>query len=249
MHPEFLIVVTGYNCASFVKKCVDSLVNQTYRNFRTHIISDGSTDLTNSLVAKESLRLNDCTIFLMPENLGAACRRYQTISRVENDNFIILLMGLDDELLPDCLETIAEEYEKGKWMTYGNWINQNGEGLPKDFDLYFDEETHKNRDYRKVKYRSTAPNTFYKKLFDRIPAEDFKLNGKWIDTTTESEVMFSCLEMCGKERIGVIEKPIYLYNQNLPGGTQRRLGQEYKNKVYSEIIKRPKKPMYEDIKH
>jgi hypothetical protein len=88
-------------------------------------------------------------------------------------------------------------------------------------------------------------------LFDYIPKEDFKLNGKWIDTTTESELMFSCLEMSGRHRIGVIEKPVYLYNRTLPNGTQKRLGQAYKNEVYAQIIARPKKDLlgnlYDDI--
>lgn len=247
--PEFFIIASGYNCFDLVRNCVNSLKAQTYKNFTANLISDGSTDFwTDAILGKECNGVSNCLPFFYAENMGAAYRRWQHISQAENENLIIVLLGLDDELLPDALETIAEQYRQGKWMTYGNWINQYGEGLPKNFQLHFDANTHKNRDYRKVKYRSTAPNTFYKFLFDEIPVDDFKIDGKWIDTTTESEVMLSCLEMCGEKRIGVIEKPIYIYNQNLPGGTQRRLGQEYKNSVYQEIIKRPKKPLYEDIK-
>lgn len=246
--PKFLIVATGYNCKPYVKKCLDSIFAQTYQNFDIAIVSDGSTDGTATEIyeyctekehSKHYVNMN-----LFVDNMGACYRRYHVINNPQwADNTIVCLLGLDDELLPDALETIAEQYRNGKYMTYGNWINQHGESLPKDFDLYFDEETHANRDYRKVKYRSTAMNTFYAKLFKQIPMQDFMLNGKWIDTTTESEVMFSCLEMCGKEKIGVVEKPIYLYNQLLPNGTQIRLGQEYKNSIYSEIIKRPKKDL------
>lgn len=225
---------------------MQSVYNQTYKNFTFVVVSDGSTDNTEKEIQKHWITQNTY-IRIWNDNKGACYRRYEvingiTIPPIENDT-IVCLLGLDDELLPDALETVAEQYRNGKYMTYGNWINQHGESLPKDFDLYFDEETHANRDYRKVKYRSTAMNTFYAKLFKQIPMQDFMLNGKWIDTTTESEVMFSCLEMCGKEKIGVVEKPIYLYNQLLPNGTQIRLGQEYKNSIYSEIIKRPKKDL------
>ena len=48
--------------------------------------------------------------------------------------------------------------------------------------------------------------------------------------------MFSCLEMCGKERIGIVWKYIALYNRNLPNGSLKRLGREYKYKLL-EIIK------------
>jgi len=159
---------------------------------------------------------------------------------------VVLLLGMDDRLLPGCLERVATEYRSGKWMTYGNWINQNGDGLPKDFNLYFDEQTHTSRAYRDVTYRSTAPNTFYKFLFDAIPEDDFKIGGKWIDSTTESEVMFSCLEMCGKDRIGVIEEPVYLYNQHLPNGTIKRHGSKYKYELLDIIKARPKRKLLTD---
>ena len=241
--PKFLIVVTGFNCAEFVPGCMASINAQTYNNFEAVFVDDASTDSTwmqitrcrNEKNATWEIRKND-------KNMGAAFNRYMEI-KSRPDDFIILLMGMDDMLFPDALKKISEYYERGAWMTYGNWIDQHGAGLPADFALHFDEQTHADRSYREVKYRSTAPNTFYAHLFKRIPPEDFKLNGEWIDTTTESEVMFSCLEMCGKDRIGVIEEPIYIYNRNLPGGTQRRLGQDYKNKVYQQIIKRTKREL------
>lgn len=173
-----------------------------------------------------------CSIF--PENKGAALRRWEVISNADPDEICILL-GMDDELLPNALDVIVRQYEAGKWMTYGNWIDQHGQGLPNDFQYDFLPEIHRERSYRKQSYRSTAPNTFYAYLFQQIPVTDFQIDGKWIDSTTESEVMFSCMEMCGQERIGIIRDKIYLYRKNLPNGTLRRLGTEYKYRILSTI--------------
>jgi glycosyltransferase involved in cell wall biosynthesis len=223
-------------------KCYDSLLKQTYQNYKAILVNDGSGDSTARLLRNINRLTDKVETFSYSSNEGATKRRYDAIKNSNADkDTIILLLGLDDYLLPNALEEIKKQYDAGVWMTYGNWINQKGIGLPEDFDLFFDEETHNDRSYRKVKYRSTAPNTFKRFLFDNIPESDFKLNGKWFDTTTESELMFSCLEMCGKERIGVITKPIYVYNQNLPNGTLRRLGAEYKRRVYNQVIARPKK--------
>lgn len=41
------IIVPMYNAAQFIKKCITSILNQTYKNFELLIINDGSTD--NSL--------------------------------------------------------------------------------------------------------------------------------------------------------------------------------------------------------
>lgn len=247
---KFEIICTGWNCKRYVDKCVRSVINQTLQNFHLHLIDDGSTDGTGIEIEKYKGH-SKISVYRHDENKGAALRRMEVI-RPLNDSHVCLLLGMDDELLPNCLEIVSKEYKKGKWMTYGNWISQNGHTLPDTFELEFDEQTHKNRDYRKVLYRSTAPNTFKKFLFNEIPDEDFKLNGKWIDSTTESELMFSCLEMCGEERMGLIREPIYLYNRFRPDGTLQKkyvvngkemTGFDYKYSIYDEIVKRPKKPL------
>lgn len=227
---------------------MQSVLKQTYKNFEAIFISDGSTDDTLGLKSCEGI--NDARFFaeVHNKNMGAAYRRLMAVKKYStSQEDVILLLGLDDELLPNALERIAKEYEAGKWMTYGNWKNQYGKVPMTKALLSFDPETHATRDYRKVKYRSTAPNTFKRFLFDRIPEEDFKLDGKWIDSTTESEVMFSCLEMCGINRIGLIEEPIYLYNEGLPGGTLKRLGVGYKYNIYNRIINRPKRDLLTHI--
>jgi len=242
---RFIVVVTGYNCTKYVRACYESIVAQTYRNFACVFVSDGSTDTTEYTIEKT---VTDPRFFKIyhKKNEGAAKRRLEVLQNFGDKTDVVVLVGMDDRLLPNALEKIAEQYVSGKWMTYGNWIDQNGEGLPENFDLDFDAYVHNTRDYRQVKYRSTAPNTFYKFLFDRIPSCDFKLFGKWIDSTTESEVMFSCLEMCGKDRIGIIREPIYIYNKNLPSGTLKRLGVQYKYRIYEQIVKRPKRNLLTD---
>lgn len=239
---KFYIIISGYNCKGLALECYKSLMELNYKNWEAFITDDASEDGTYEALV-EINKDQRVRLYKNTKNEGAAFNRFVSICYVHymNPEDVIIFLGLDDRLTPNALDVIKAQYDAGKWMTYGNWVNQHGKGLPKDFDLHFDDDTHANRDYRKVKYRSTAPNTFKKFLFDQIPVEDFKIDGKWIDSTTESEVMFSCLEMSGKGRIGVIEEPIYVYNQNLPNGTLARLGKEHKYKIYDEIIKRPKK--------
>ena len=240
MELDFLIVASGLNCAGNVYKCYESILNQTYTNYNAILISDGSTDATAQRL--DTIKFGNVTTQSFKDNVGACKRRYDAIKgSCATSETVILLLGLDDYLLPNALEVIKEQYDEGKLMTYGNWIDQKGRGLPLNFPFYFDELTHKNRDYRKVTYRSTAPNTFKKYLYDNIPEEEFLMNdGRWFDTTTESHLMFSCLEMCGKDRIGVITVPIYVYNRDLPNGTLRRLGGNYKRQVLNQVINRPK---------
>lgn len=233
---NFLIVVTGWNCKEYVKSCYDSIINQKGNHkAKAVFISDGSTDGTD----KEILKLEGCYKTIGQHNKGAAFRRFQAIKELGQPDDVIMLLGMDDELLPNAMNEVSSRYEDGKLMTYGNWRRLgNASVFPREL-LYFDKETHLNRDYRKVKYRATALNTFSRKLFDILTEEDFKVDGEWIKATTESPLMFACLEMCGKDRIGIIETPIYFYRQR-KDSARKRLGDNYQDNIYKEIISRPK---------
>lgn len=239
---KYFIVSSGYNCLELAKKCYESLCKIDFPGeWQAVLCSDGSTDGTDKWLY-DNVRHPNISVQLRVENKGAACRRHEIIMDAElNGEDVIILLGLDDELMPNALNAIDAKYRAGHWMTYGNWVDQHGSGLPADFNLNFSPEIHLNRDYRKDIYRSTAPNTFKYFLYKQIPVEDLKINGEWINSTTESEVMFSCLEMCGESKIGVIYDKIYLYNKNLPGGTLKRLGTEYKYKLLDIIKSRPKR--------
>jgi len=206
------------------------------------LIDDGSTDGGATHKALLNLK-SDSRIHKLyyQDNIGAAFRRFNVINNFEfSDDDVFILLGLDDEIKPNALNLIDRKYLAGAWMTYGNWITPSGECLPKGF-LDFDNETHITRNYRRVKYRSTAPNTFKKFLFDEFSEDDFKFNGEWIKATTESNLMLSCLEMCGKDRIGVIETPIYLYNKGRKDNARKRFGDNYQDAIYKDVISKPKR--------
>lgn len=239
--PNFLIIVTGYRCSGYVRPCYNSIIRQP-GNWQAVFIDDGSPthDVSTELI--HYVKDDRCTVVRGSKNRGAAYRRHQALQNFKGDDeTVVVLVGMDDELMAGALGIIAEHYDQGRLMTYGNWINQNG--IINRVTLAFDQDTHDARDYRKVKYRSTAPNTFKKHLYDRIPEEDLKVDGAWQYVCTEGEVMFSCLEMCGQDRIGVVEKPIYYYHEGLSNGTLRRFGRSFKYDIFGKICARPKRDL------
>jgi GT2 family glycosyltransferase len=73
------IVVPVYNRASFVRTCLNSLVQQSYKNLELIVINDGSTDRSLRVIQswKKGLRIpkhkkNRILIVNLPRNIGVA---------------------------------------------------------------------------------------------------------------------------------------------------------------------------------
>ena len=43
-HIKISVIVPIYNIKGYIKRCVDSIVNQTYSNLEIILVDDGSTD-------------------------------------------------------------------------------------------------------------------------------------------------------------------------------------------------------------
>ena len=50
--PLVTIYITNHNYGKFVKKAINSVLSQTYRNFELIIIDDGSTDNSKKIINK-----------------------------------------------------------------------------------------------------------------------------------------------------------------------------------------------------
>jgi len=164
------------------------------------------------------------------DRVGAAYRRYEIIQNnpAINDNDIVVILGMDDELLPGAIDTIYEQHERGAWVTWGNWISQYNRT-----NSLLIEYTGQN--IRQGNYFLTNPNSFRAGLYRKIPIERLKVDDEWQHVCTEVEVMYSCAEMAGPDRCKLITKPIYLYNERLPSGTLAQFGVRKKNEIRDKI--------------
>ena len=55
---SFSIIVLTYNSEQYIKRCLKSILNQTYSNFEVIIVDNGSKDSTEKIVNSFDKRLN-----------------------------------------------------------------------------------------------------------------------------------------------------------------------------------------------
>ena len=78
------IIVPVYNVASYLPQCLDSLVNQTYRELEIICVNDGSTD--GSLAILEEYSKKDERIKIISrENRGISCSRNEALDMAQGE--------------------------------------------------------------------------------------------------------------------------------------------------------------------
>lgn len=98
------IVVPIYNTENYLHRCIDSLINQTYRNLEIWLIDDGSTDSSPSICDKYA-EIDTRVHVYHKTNGGEASARNAGLIRANGD--YIAFCDSDDEYLPNAVEKLA----------------------------------------------------------------------------------------------------------------------------------------------
>jgi len=101
--PTFSIIIPTYNRAQRLSKCLQSLADQTYKNFEVIVADDGSIDDTSTVVASFSAELN--LKYIYSENWGGPARPRNLAIEASIANWICFLDS-DDWWYPSKLEVV-----------------------------------------------------------------------------------------------------------------------------------------------
>lgn len=125
-------IVIAYNVENYLEKCVKSIENQTYNNYKIIIVNDGSTDSSQEIA--ERLALQNKKISVINQlNKGASSARNTGIENSTGE-FICFIDG-DDYLSKDFLEYFLSIYEKTKadlCISMNNFTTKNSNQVKTD---------------------------------------------------------------------------------------------------------------------
>jgi len=107
--PKVSIIIPTYNRADLLPRAVQSVINQTYKDWELLIVDDGSADNTKEVVekfAKKDPRIK----YFYKENGGQGSARNLGIKNARGE--WILPLDSDDALLPDGVEKLLSATQK-----------------------------------------------------------------------------------------------------------------------------------------
>ncbi|MHA5065626.1 glycosyltransferase family 2 protein [Cetobacterium somerae] len=200
------VVVAAYNVEDYIEKCIDSLINQTYKNLEILVVNDGSTDKTLKIL--EKYKKSNNVIILNKSNGGLSSARNYGIKHSRGE-FLTFVDG-DDYLEKEAYEVSLNEIKK-----------DNSElcifGFSKIYDkkekkIHLNKNLYKERFLEKIFSKSDEASIIVcNKIFKNILIKENKLFFENKAYFEDTGFIFRYLYFVNK--ISIVDKPFYNYLQ------------------------------------
>ena len=103
------IIVPVYNRESFLEKCVESIINQTYKNIEIILVNDGSTDGSGMICDAYAQKDRRITV-IHKNNEGVTKARIEGVISAKGE--FISFVDSDDYISSDCIEILVENQKR-----------------------------------------------------------------------------------------------------------------------------------------
>ena len=196
------IIIPCYNAEKTIKRCLESVISQTYKNIEIVIINDGSIDKTDSIIKKY---INDNRIkYYNRSNHGIGKTRNFGIKEATGE--YITFLDSDDYLPNDAIDNLYKLAQKNK------------------LDLVVSDYYVDNKNIKSEKIKS-FPITNVKKnpnlIFDinlapwnKLYKKEFIENIKFEENLKYEDAPFVIESIIKAKRIGKLDKETYYYVVN-----------------------------------
>lgn len=237
------IIVPVYNAEKVLHYCVDSILNQTYKDFELILVNDGSTDNSGEICDKYSLE-NDNVVVIHTENGGVSKARNTGIENAIGD--YICFIDSDDYVSDTFLEELVNKTRDGYnfVLTSYQWVNN------------YEYNSFKTVSYNSTDYSIVNKNDLmdlgnlvllsqpWNKLFkNSIIIENNIRMPEDISLGEDTVFVYRYLSCIISEEFAVINKPLYFYYSN----NKQSLLNKYREDLF-EVNKKLNRYLYEEVK-
>lgn len=206
------IIVPIYNVEKYIRRCIESILNQTYTNFELILIDDGSTD-SSGVICDEYANKDNRIKVIHKENGGLSSARNAGLD-IATGEYISFVDG-DDYIAEDMIEKLYNSITGNNAdiavCNYkcvdenGNCLDNLNKGTPIITTVYSKNDYFRNLACKKYYYYVIACNKLYKKdLFKGIRYPLGKL-------CEDNHIIDSLVEQCSV--ISSIKDSLYFYVQ------------------------------------
>lgn len=162
------VIMPVYNVAEYLPKAIDSIINQSHKNFELFLVDDGSTDRSGKICDEYASKYS-CIKVLHQKNSGAHNARNSAL-KLANGEYVCFFDSddyVDRNMLSDLLE-VAKKYNSDLVISgfYINTYYDSDKFIVLDYIPYTTngieiENFDNSSDFRKNSYLNFDRNMFY----------------------------------------------------------------------------------------
>lgn len=104
------VIIPAYNAQSEIGRCLNSIINQVYKNIEIIIIDDASKDNTRDIIKKYTQKDNRIIPFYQTVNKGVSASRNTGLMAATGD--YIIFVDSDDEMIPSAIRRMVDAANK-----------------------------------------------------------------------------------------------------------------------------------------
>lgn len=203
------IIVPVYNNESYIGKCIESIINQTYSEIEIIIVNDGSTDDTERIV-KEYRQKDERIKLYTIDNAGVSNARNFGISKAVGE--YIGFVDSDDYIQKNMYEVLLENMDDSVQMVCCKACLKKDIGVEEESNF---PKTGKYTNIEMVKFLSEGnpkiEGTVWRGLFKRSIIIEKLIDFKKIKIYEDILFLIEYLKYI--EYIKVLDEPLYIYNK------------------------------------
>ena len=203
------IIIPVYNVEMYLERCIESVVNQTYRNLQIILVDDGSTDTSGILC--DNYADGDKRIRVIHKDNGGLSDARNAGIDVATGKYI-MFVDSDDWIRKDCVEILAKaiQYSKKKisvceYLRTNKWeISE----VSKEIDVVdLVEEWTIEEAYRHLFLCKKIDNSVCAKLYERSLFQEIRFPvGKLYEDQFTTYKLFHSAQV-----ITFVEQDMYFY--------------------------------------
>ena len=215
--PKVSIIIAVYNTEQYIKKCLDSIINQTFKDMEIIVINDGSTDSSIDFINEYKQKDERVRVVNLDRNYGICYVRNKGIECSKGE--YIVFIDSDDWVSKDYIEFLYDNIEKEK-----------ADMVSTSF-YFYNDKTKEYREYKIPKFycNNNFSNIKQKQKLVSIPSDEFMLGNKIyrrkfltgknlnFDMYNREDVLFNYEVFLLAGKLKFINNPVYFYRKNREG--------------------------------
>jgi glycosyltransferase involved in cell wall biosynthesis len=227
--PKISVIIPVYNVEKYLSQCLDSVINQTFKDFECICVNDGSTDNSLTILQEYSNKDNRIKI-INQKNSGSSIARNKALR--QSIGQYIAFIDSDDFVSNDYLEkliTVAEKensnivYCRHKMYYPLDNRYENGPNREKLIKLFFEYSKSKGEN-KQIKYILDIVENSRSICMKLYKSEVIKNNNIYFfeNIFAEMDYSFNILINLYSRKISLLDEELYYYRKQISSITSKK---------------------------